>query len=64
MNKSNNKISAGHLSPIYTIFSIISNKIYNLGISPSLGYSLIGGQFTGMILALFIYDIALKKKTE
>ena len=43
---------------------MISNKLYNLGISSRLGYCLIAGQFVGMFLAIIIYDISLKKKTE
>lgn len=74
MIKSGFTILSGHMSPIYTMFCMISNAIfkdgaiYSTGITPTVGFTLIGAQVAGTLMAFtvlfIIFKFASKKKTE
>lgn len=64
MTSTNFSILTGHMSPLYTIYCMISNKvfgkdsIYGDGITLKIGAALIGSQFAGLFLAFaFLYII-------
>lgn len=72
MTSSNYAILTGHMSPLYTIYCMISNKVfgenslYGIGITPKIGGALIGSQFAGLLLAFAVLYVVYKtsKKTE